>query len=66
LNVSLEKSFWLGEKYVLQLRGEAYNATNSPIFPGPDTNYKDARFGQLPLQQRNFPRYVQVAAKFVF
>jgi hypothetical protein len=65
-NVSLEKTFWFGEKYVLQLRGEAYNATNSPIFPGPDTNYKDARFGQLPLEQKNFPRYVQVAAKFVF
>ena len=66
LNVSVEKNFWLGEKYLLQFRGEAYNATNSPIFPGPDTNYKDTRFGQLPLQQSNFPRYVQIAAKFIF
>jgi hypothetical protein len=65
-NVSVAKTFWFGEKYVLQVRGEAYNAANSPIFPGPDTNFKDARFGQLPLQQQNFPRYVQVAAKFVF
>jgi hypothetical protein len=66
LNVSIEKNFWIGEKYLLQFRGEAYNATNTPIFPGPDTNYKDTRFGELPLQQSNFPRYVQVAAKFIF
>jgi hypothetical protein len=66
LNVSVEKTFWLGERTLLQFRGEAYNATNSPIFPGPDTNYKDPRFGQLPLQQSNFPRYIQIAAKLVF
>jgi hypothetical protein len=66
LNISIEKNFWIGEKYLLQFRGEAYNATNTPIFPGPDTNYKDARFGELPLQQSNFPRYVQIAAKFIF
>ena len=66
LNLSVEKTFWLGEKYTLQFRGEAYNVSNTPIFPGPDTNYKDPRFGQLPLEQSNFPRYVQIAAKFVF
>jgi hypothetical protein len=66
LNVSVEKNFWIGEKYLFQLRAEAYNTTNTPIFPGPDTNYKDSRFGELPLQQANFPRYVQIAAKFIF
>jgi hypothetical protein len=66
LNFSVEKNFWIGEKYLMQFRGEAYNATNTPILPGPDTNFKDARFGQLPLQQSNFPRYIQIAAKFIF
>ena len=66
LNLSIEKTFWLGEKCTLQFRGEAYNLANTPVFPGPDTNYKDVRFGQLPLEQSNFPRYVQIAAKFVF
>jgi hypothetical protein len=66
LNLSIEKNLWIGEKFLLQFRAEAYNATNTPIFPGPDTNYKDARFGELPLQQSNFPRYGQVSAKFIF
>ena len=66
LNASVEKTFWLGEHNKLQFRGEAYNLTNTPIFPGPDTNYKDPRFGMLPLQQSNSPRYVQLAAKFIW
>jgi hypothetical protein len=66
LNVSVEKTFWLGEKYTLQLRGESFNVTNTPILPGPNTNFGDPRFGQLPIQQNNFPRYIQVAAKIVF
>ena len=66
LNASVEKTFWLGEHNKLQFRGEAYNSTNTPVFPGPDTNYKDPRFGMLPLQQSNFPRYVQLAAKFIW
>ena len=66
LNASVEKTFWLGEHNQLQFRGEAYNLSNTPIFPGPVTNYKDPRFGQLPLQQSNFPRYVQIAAKLIW
>ncbi len=66
INASLEKSFWLTEHKQLQFRGEAYNLANTPIFPGPNTNYKDPRFGQLPLQQSNSPRYVQIAAKLVW
>ena len=66
LNASVEKTFWLSERNQLQFRGEAYNLTNTPIFPGPNTNYKDPRFGQLPLQQSNFPRYVQIAAKLIW
>ena len=66
VNASVEKTFWLTEHKQLQFRGEAYNLSNTPIFPGPNTNYKDPRFGQLPLQQSNSPRYVQIAAKLVW
>ncbi len=66
LNISVEKTFWIGEKYTLQFRGESFNVTNTPILPGPNTNFGDPRFGQLPIQQNNFPRYVQVAAKIIF
>jgi len=66
LNVSVEKTFWLSDRFTLQFRGEAYNLTNTPILPAPDTTLGDPRFGQLPIQQNNFPRFVQLAAKIVF
>ena len=66
LHVSADKTFWLSERFSLQLRGEAFNVTNTPILPGPNTNFRDPRFGQLPFQQNNFPRYMQVALKLAF
>ncbi len=66
MNLSVEKTFWIGEKYLFQLRGESYNLGNTPIFAGPVTDVSNPRFGQIPFAQSNFPRYVQVAAKFVF
>jgi hypothetical protein len=66
LNISVEKTFWLNERWSMQFRGESFNLTNTPILPGPNTNFGDPRFGQLPIQQNNLPRYVQLAAKIVF
>jgi hypothetical protein len=66
LNASVEKTFWLNDRWTLQLRGEAYDVTNTPIYPGPDTNFRDKNFGKLPVEQINLPRYIQVAAKLVF
>jgi Carboxypeptidase regulatory-like domain len=66
LNVSVEKTFWLSDRYTLQFRGEAYNVTNTPILPAPNTTFGDPTFGQLPIQQNNFPRFIQLAAKIVF
>jgi hypothetical protein len=66
INLSVEKTFWLGERWLLQMRGEAYNLSNTPIFGPPETDYHSARFGQLPVQQSNFPRYVQIAMKLIF
>jgi hypothetical protein len=66
LNVSVEKTFWLNDRYTLQFRGEAYNLANTPILPAPDTTFGDPTFGALPIQQNNFPRFIQLAAKIVF
>ncbi len=66
LNLALAKSFPFKERYKFLLRWEAFNVTNTPIRPGPDTNFNNATFGQLPKNQRNFPRVMQVAAKFYF
>ncbi|HLJ15414.1 MAG TPA: TonB-dependent receptor [Bryobacteraceae bacterium] len=66
LDLAIQKTFWINDRYSLQFRGESFNIANTPILPGPATNFGDPRFGQLPLQQNNFPRYVQISAKLVF
>jgi hypothetical protein len=66
LNLALQKTFRINERYSLQLRGESFNITNTPIRPGPDTDWHKSTFGTVPLQQQNFPRLVQLAAKFYF
>jgi hypothetical protein len=67
LNAAVEKAIPVhGERYRFVIRGEAFNLTNTAIRPGPDTNFNDAQFGQLPKKQQNFPRTLQLAAKFYF
>lgn len=66
LNMALARTFRFAERWSLQLRGEAFNATNTPRFAGPVTDFKDSRFGVLPIQQNNFPRLIQVAGKVLW
>ena len=66
LNIALSKTFPFKEKYKFLLRWETFNVTNSAIRPGPDTNFNSPTFGMLPKNQINFPRVMQIAAKFYF
>jgi hypothetical protein len=66
VNVALAKNFHITERIRGLIRGESFNIANTIIYPGPDTNWKSPRFGLLPLQQNNFPRLVQLAAKVMF
>ncbi|MCU1260477.1 MAG: hypothetical protein JWO80_3362 [Bryobacterales bacterium] len=66
LNIALQKTFKFSERYSLRFRAESFNVTNTPILQGPNTDRTNSRFGMLPLQQNNFPRLVQLAAKFYF
>ncbi len=65
-NVALNRSFPFKEHYRFLLRWEVFNLTNTVIRPGPDTSFTSPTFGQLPKIQNNFPRVMQVAAKFYF
>ncbi len=66
LNVALEKTFQFTERFRLQFRGESFNVTNTPIRPGPNTDYNSSSFGKLTKMQNNFPRVIQFAAKLFF
>jgi hypothetical protein len=66
LNIAIVKETKFKEHYNLMFRAESFNITNTPIRPGPSTSFPSATFGQLPENQNNFPRLVQLALKLYF
>ncbi|HEV2464718.1 MAG TPA: TonB-dependent receptor [Acidobacteriaceae bacterium] len=67
LDASLFKEFPIEEAMRLQLRFEAFNATNTPHFANPDGNFSDGTFGQIQRESGSEAnREVQIAAKFIF
>ncbi len=66
LDISLFKQFSVTERFKAVLRGEAFNAFNTPAFSGPDTNVSSATFGGNISSQVNSPRQIQVALKILF
>jgi hypothetical protein len=67
-DMSLNKSFLFTERYRAQLRLEAFNVFNTPLFGNPDTNPTSNTFGVLNPNngQRNIQRQVQLGFKFYF
>lgn len=77
LDLSLEKKIPVTESKSFELRADAFNLMNTPLFPGPDTNPFDGSptrnsngswsgFGTVPFTQQNFPRIIQLSLKFLF
>lgn len=66
LNLAVEKSTRVSERYRFTIRAEAFNITNTPNYAGPNTDFNSDRFGRLPDNQQNWPRLVQLSAKFFF
>ncbi len=67
LNIALTKTFAIKERYGLTFRGEAFNATNTPILGNvQSTTFTSPVFGVIPQSQENFPRNVQLALKLTF
>jgi hypothetical protein len=67
--MNIAKSFAFTENVRLQLRGELFNAFNTPLFGSPDSgNANNQNFGVLNPNngQRNIPRQVQLGVKFIF
>ncbi len=66
VNLAGAKDFQLTERWKFNLRAEAFNLLNHPLYGAPDTGYQNARFGMLPVGQQNFPRLIQVSGKVSF
>ena len=64
LDLSIQKYFAVTERYKLELRGDAYNLTNSPIFQTPARNVTSATFAEINSAQGE--RNIQFALKFYF
>jgi hypothetical protein len=65
LDASLLKQFEIREQMYFQLRLEAFNAVNHPVFGAPNTTISSTSFGQI-SSQANLPRQIQLGARFVF
>jgi len=64
-DLSLSKKFHFSEKRWFEVRGEAFNLTNSPIFLSPASQtITSTLFGQIRSSQGE--RNVELAAKFYF
>ena len=77
LDVSLEKTVPLFDHLNFTFKADAFNATNSVLFGGPDTNPGDGvanfipgsgwhGFGTVGYQQQNTPRVLQLQGKISF
>ena len=64
LDVALSRLFQIGETQRLELRAEAFNATNSLRRANPDTTLRSNRFGRITTALD--PRIMQFALKYVF
>jgi len=65
-DLSLAKQFQLREEMNFEVRLEAQNALNHPVFQGPNTSVDDQQFGLVTSTSGNGPRQLQLAFKFNF
>jgi hypothetical protein len=63
-DISIQKEFPIGERVRLELRGEFFNLTNTPIFNAPNRSAASATFGELTGAQGE--RQGQLGARITF
>ena len=67
LDLSVLKDIPIVERWKLQFRAEAFNATNTVVFGNPGTNRSAGNFGVISGFATNYdPRRIQLALKLVF
>jgi hypothetical protein len=63
-DVALSREFPIGETQRFELRGEAFNVTNSLRINNPDSTFESGTFGQI--RSARDPRIMQFALKYFF
>jgi hypothetical protein len=68
LDLSLNRRFTISERIHLELRGEAFNLSNSPIFANPGSNVSSGSFGHITSTAGTAAdsRVLRVSAKITF
>jgi len=64
-DVSVLKKFQVTENTRVELRGEAFNVVNHPVFAAPNTTATNSAFGTISAQA-NRPRLLQLAVRIIF
>lgn len=62
IDFSVIKDFHVTERFSAQLRGEAFNLENRPVFSGPETSPTNQNFGKS-TGQDNQPRSIQIGLR---
>ena len=65
-DISLFKAVQVHERFNVQFRAEAFNATNSPQFGSPSTSLTSTSAGVVTMTQSNDPRNVQLSLRVRF
>jgi len=65
-NVSLSKKFRFTERYSFDLRVDALNVTNTPVFGFPTTSLTSSAFGEIRDNINSLARRLQFSGKFNF
>ena len=64
---SLIKNTRIKERWNFQFKAEILNTMNRTQLPAPNTDPRNAQFGEIrAVNQANYPRRVQLTAKFLF
>ena len=66
VDLSVFKAVQVHERFNVQFRAEAFNATNSPQFGGPNTGLNGTTAGVVTLTQQNDPRNIQLSLRVKF
>jgi hypothetical protein len=64
-DIGLYKNFKISETNTLAFRAEFYNFLNHPTFSSPSQTVTGATFGRI-TSQRNAPRFLQFAFRYIF